>query len=116
MTCTTCGKKTNDPRREWIAPSGDRFCTSWCMDAWLGEKTLIDPTPYEQAAMEHAGNMAGEYLDSLKKTDLAKLSTEEWATFINVVCTGYIEKIQEEMGRLEANLDYLRKRHEPIPA
>lgn len=77
---------------------------------------MTDPTPYEQAAMEHAGGMAGEYLESLGKTDLAKLTPEEWATFINVTCTGYIDSIQEQMGRLEANLDYLRKRHEPIPA
>jgi len=116
MTCTACAKHAPDPRKEWIAPSGDRFCSPWCMDALSESKIMIDPTPYEQAAMEHAGNMAGEYLDALGKTDLAKLTPEEWATLINVTCTGYIEHIQQEMGRLEANLDYLRKRHEPIPA
>jgi hypothetical protein len=115
VTCATCRKLT-PKAKQWVAPSGERFCSGWCMDARAQGKTMIDPTPYEQTAMENAGEQAGQYLEALGKTDLATLTAEEWATFINVVCTGYIDSIQEQMGRLEANLDYLRKRHEPIPA
>lgn len=63
---------------------------------------MIDPTKHEIEAMEHAGDMAGEYLDSLGKTDLAKMSQDEWRTLIEVVCGGYVEKlsaIAEEMDR-----------------
>jgi hypothetical protein len=38
---------------------------------------MIDPTPNERAAIAHGGAMAGEYLDSLGKTDLAQLSVED---------------------------------------
>jgi hypothetical protein len=37
---------------------------------------MIDPTPNERNAMANGGVMAGEYLDSLSKTDLAQLSVE----------------------------------------
>ena len=36
---------------------------------------MIDPTPNERAAIAQGGAMAGEYLDSLGKTDLAQLSS-----------------------------------------
>lgn len=63
---------------------------------------MIDPTAHEIEAMEHAGAMGGEYLDSLGKTDLAKLSQDEWRTLIEVICGGYVEKlgaIAEELDR-----------------
>lgn len=115
MTCRACRKIT--PRlKQWIAPSGDRFCSGWCMDAFSGKKIMIDPTDIEQRAMDHAGAQAGEYLDALGKTDLAKMSAEEWATLINVVCSGYVEHLQKEIGRIETDLRYLRGQIEPIPA
>ena len=39
----------------------------------IGGRGMIDPTPNERAAMLHGAEMAGEYLDSLGKTDLAPL-------------------------------------------
>lgn len=76
---------------------------------------MIDPLPIEQAAMDHAGEQAGEYLDALGKTDLAAMSPEEWATLINVICSGYVEHLQKEIGRIETDLRYLRGRIE-VPA
>ena len=55
---------------------------------------MIDPTPNEQAAIEHGGRMGGEYLDSLGKTDLATFTVEEWATFIDCVVTGYCDRLR----------------------
>lgn len=63
---------------------------------------MIDPTPNEIAAMEHAGGMGGEYLDSLAKTDLATLTREEWRTFIEAVVTGYVERLGELIARDQA--------------
>ena len=34
---------------------------------------MIDPTPNEKAAFVHGGEMGGEYLDSIGKTDLESL-------------------------------------------
>ena len=55
---------------------------------------MIDPTKSEREAMVHAGINGGEYLDSIKKTDLAKMSDDEWNTFVEAIVTGYIEEMQ----------------------
>lgn len=54
---------------------------------------MIDPTDLELAAMDEAGNLGGEYLDEIKKTDLSSLTLEEWQTFIRVVCGGYVDSV-----------------------
>lgn len=69
---------------------------------------MIDPTPHEREAMDHGGSMGGEYLDELGKTDLAKLTPEEWATFVECICTGYVEKLAEIAARLESEAKALR--------
>jgi hypothetical protein len=55
---------------------------------------MIDPTPNEKAAFEHGGQMGGEYLDDLGKTDLETLSREEWLTFVEAVVTGYCDHLR----------------------
>lgn len=42
-------------------------------------------------AIVQAGNIGGEYLDSLGKTDLAMFSKEEWETFVYCIVKGYHE-------------------------
>lgn len=60
---------------------------------------MIDPTPNERDAMRAAGRLAGEYLDSIGKTDLATLTGEEWTNFIDAVVTGYGDRLQELIRR-----------------
>ena len=36
-----------------------------------------------------------QYLDSIGKTDLATLSLEEWATFVECIVTGYCDQLRE---------------------
>jgi|GEM_PF-203406 hypothetical protein len=55
----------------------------------LKASPMIDPTPRECRAIELASDPAGEYLDNLKKTDLATLTESEWFTFLEVVVTGF---------------------------
>lgn len=70
---------------------------------------MIDPTPNELAALDYAGDMAGEYLDSIGKTDLAALTRSEWSTLIEVTVTGYCDRLRDLAGRdserLERTLD-----------
>ena len=56
---------------------------------------MIDPTPNEQAAITYGGKMAGEYLDSLGKTDLAILTVEEWQTLLTCIVGGYCDRLCE---------------------
>lgn len=55
---------------------------------------MIDPTPNEKAAFVHGGEMGGEYLDSIGKTDLAVLTRDEWATFVEAVITSYCDHMR----------------------
>lgn len=45
--------------------------------------------------MEHASDMAGEYLESLPSTDLAAFTPDAWQTLIEVICGAYVEKLNE---------------------
>lgn len=96
--CVTCGKTRIPVRKRWRIPSADAgvtACSQWCITAFLENKTMIDPDENEVTALEHAGENAGEYLESLGRTDLAKLSPEEWQTFLAVVVHNYNEKWRE---------------------
>ena len=55
----------------------------------------MDIDDYEKEALVFAGKMGGEYLDSIGKTDLAKLSIEEWNTFLEVICINFSQKKAE---------------------
>jgi hypothetical protein len=61
---------------------------------------MIDPTEYEREAIAHGGAQAGEYLETLGKTDLAVMTPQEWDAFIEVVVTGYVERLGEIAGHL----------------
>jgi len=56
---------------------------------------MIDPTPNEQNAFEAASQTAGEYLESLGKTDLAQLEREEWESLIESIVTGYTDRLRD---------------------
>lgn len=63
---------------------------------------MIDPTDLEIEALYGASNFAGEYLESIGKTDLASLSEDEWMTLMEATVTGYQEKLQNLVaGRTE---------------
>ncbi len=53
------------------------------------EKMMTDPNENEIAALQAASPVAGEYLDSLGKTDLAVLSQGEWMTLIEVIVSAF---------------------------
>jgi hypothetical protein len=90
-------------------PERDRsyrqLCSKLCQDLCHGRRGMIDPNPNERAAMAHGGAMAGEYLDSLGKTDLARLSVEEWHTLIEVIVTGYCDHLRDLAAKDRARLD-----------
>lgn len=56
---------------------------------------MVDPDEHETAAIAAASPMAGEYLESIGKSDLAALSEAEWLTLLEVVVTAY----QDELAR-----------------
>lgn len=57
---------------------------------------MIDPTEKELIAIDEGGNCAGEYLESINKFDLSKLSTHEWHQFLRCVVGGFTESLVQQ--------------------
>lgn len=55
---------------------------------------MIDLTTREIAAIEHASGAAGEYLESLGKTDMTTFDESEWMTMIEVIVGAFTEHLR----------------------
>ena len=55
---------------------------------------MIDPKKHEVQALAAASRRAGEYIESLAKTDLATFTGEEWATLIEVAVTAFQDHLR----------------------
>jgi len=58
---------------------------------------VVDPDEHEQAAIVATSPVAGEYLDSIGKTDLALLTETEWLTLLEVIITAYQDEIARRL-------------------
>lgn len=97
--------RVSDPRRD---RSRKHLCSGACQDICHRRRGMIDPTPNEMAAMQAGGLLAGEYLESIGKSDLVTLTTEEWATLMEVVVTGYCDTLRDLAGDDRDRLDSMR--------
>ena len=79
-------------------------CSMTCLHIIAMRKAMIDPTPNEQAAIRHGGSMGGEYLESIRLTDLASLSEPQWLTFVEAIVTGYCDRLRELAGQDQGRL------------
>jgi hypothetical protein len=62
-----------------------------------------DMTDIEFSALEHravaeGGKHAGQYLDALRKTDLAQLTPDEWHQFLLKVVDGYRTALELQLA------------------
>ena len=55
---------------------------------------MIDPKKHEVQALAAASRGAGEYVESLAKTDLATFTGDEWATLIEVAVTAFQDTLR----------------------
>ena len=93
-----------DPRR---GASYRRLCSRACQDICHRRQGMIDPSPNEREAMRAGGEAAGEYLESLGKSDLATLTVEEWLTLIEAVITGYSDRLRALAAQDRRRIDGL---------
>ncbi len=99
MRCAACGLRTArgfgwfDPRN--LATRLHPACSMRCMDALCRRWGVVDLDEHETAAIEAASSLAGEYLESIGKTDLVSLTEAEWLTLLEVVVTAF----QDELAR-----------------
>lgn len=75
------------------------FCSRQCLDGWKrmtdrGKKKM-DLTRDEVTAIQFAAEQAGQYLDSIGKTDLATMTADEWMTLNETVFMSASWKLSE---------------------
>ena len=76
-------------RAHMVAPT----CSRTCLHVWGDTRAVTDPNAIELAAMAHASDRAGEYIEALRKTDMAEWTPAEWSSFIEVICGGYVDSL-----------------------
>ncbi len=63
---------------------------------------MVDPNEHELAAMRHAGNAAGEFIDALGRTDMAQWTSTEWVSFVETICGAYVDSLIEQQIAINA--------------
>ena len=67
-----------------------------CLDTIVRRKGMAkDLTQYEEAAIKEAGFQAGDYIQSVGKTDLALYSESEWLAFLRVIYLGATGEVRK---------------------
>lgn len=57
---------------------------------------LIDKTKAESEALKVASTRAGEYLETLPSADMARMTFDQWQTFIEVTVAGFVEGMKDQ--------------------
>jgi hypothetical protein len=90
--------KSKKPPILWVCD--DPICIANCQKvANMGQKQL---DAYERKARRIASEEAGEYLDQIGKTDLAKLTETEWVTFNEKIILGFERAMRDVIASGEA--------------
>ena len=81
------------------------LCSRKCQDIFHGRKGVIDPSRNEKEAILAGGDAGGAWLDELGKTDLARLTVEEWETFLAKIIGGYCDALRRSAQPLSTEID-----------
>jgi hypothetical protein len=65
---------------------------------------MVDPNEHELAAMAAASDRAGEFIEKLGKTDMARWTPEQWQQFIEVICGGYVDSLCAQQAAINEAL------------
>ncbi len=57
---------------------------------------MVDPNEQEVAAMRAAGDIAGQYIEAVGRTDMATWSEADWRGLIEAVCGAYVDSLVEQ--------------------
>jgi len=57
---------------------------------------MVDANEQEVAAMRAAGDMAGQYIEAVGRTDMATWSEADWRGFIEAICGAYVDSLVEQ--------------------
>jgi len=65
---------------------------------------VVDPNEQEVAAMRTAGDIAGQFIDAVGRTDMATWSEQDWRGFIEAICGAYVEALIEQQIAINSAL------------
>ena len=98
MLCAVCRREARgfgfSPRFIHAEAPRLQLCSMLCQNITARLKAMIDPKKHEVQALAAASRGAGEYVESLGKTDLAAFTQEQWATLIEVVVTAFQDHLR----------------------
>lgn len=57
---------------------------------------MVDPNKQEVVAMRAAGDIAGQYIEAVGRSDMATWSAEDWRGFIEAICGAYVDSLVEQ--------------------
>ena len=57
---------------------------------------MVDPNEQEVAAMRAAGDIAGQFIEAVGRTDMATWSEADWRGFIEAICGAYVDSLVEQ--------------------
>ncbi len=57
---------------------------------------MVDPNEQEVAAMRAAGDIAGQFIEAVGRSDMATWSAEDWRGFIEAICGAYVDSLVEQ--------------------
>jgi hypothetical protein len=90
------GYAPHKPERQpviWLCDSN--HCHAAARKVYAMPRNLLDA--HELGAMLEAGNAAGEYLETLGRTDMAILEPEQWREFLRLLLTGYEQVLRRKI-------------------
>lgn len=63
---------------------------------------MVDPNEQEVAAMRAAGDIAGQYIEAVGRTDMATWSEADWRGFVEAICGAYVDSLVEQQIAINA--------------
>ena len=71
---------------------------------------MVDPNEHEAAAMQEAGEIAGQYIEAMGRTDMASWSVDEWRGFVEAICGAYVDSLVARQAALNAAMAKVQSR------
>ena len=98
MRCAICRRDARgfgyDPALTRSEGPLRKLCSMRCMHITARLKGMIDPNKHEVNALAAASRTAGEYIESIAKTDLTAFTEAEWSTLIEVLVTAFQDHLR----------------------
>jgi len=57
---------------------------------------MIDPNEQEIVAIRAAGDIAGQFIEAVGRTDMATWSAADWHGFVEAICGAYVDSLIEQ--------------------